>query len=97
MAEDRGMKSISFPTIGTGKLGFPKALVAQLLYGEILKFSQKRQTKRVTDMTIMLYPGDTETHQVTRGCNFDPAAIGLEISQHSQQGFLYCGNIGKEL
>lgn len=73
------MTSISFPTIGTGKLGFRKDLVAQLLYGEISNFSHKRQTKRLKDVTIILYSGDTETKQVRRGCNSDQAAFGLEI------------------
>lgn len=66
MAEDRGMTSISFPTIGTGRLGFPKDLVAQLLCGEISKFSHKRQTKRLAEVVIILYSGDTETQQVKK-------------------------------
>lgn len=81
MAEDRGMTSISFPTIGTGRLGFPKDLVAQLLCGEISKFSHKRQTKRLAEVVIILYSGDTETQQVKKkGCNFFSAAIGFEIN-----------------
>uniref|UniRef100_A0A674PIM8 Poly [ADP-ribose] polymerase n=1 Tax=Takifugu rubripes TaxID=31033 RepID=A0A674PIM8_TAKRU len=62
-AEDSGMTSISFPSIGTGGLGFPKDLAAQMLYDEILKFSSKRQTKRLAEVTIILYSGDTETQQ----------------------------------
>lgn len=81
------MTSISFPTIGTGGLGFPKDLVAHLLYGEISEFSQKRQTKRLTEVKIVLYFGDTETQQVKRRYN----------SYYYQQGFLYCENIEKEV
>lgn len=80
LAEDLGMTSISFPTIGTGNLGFPKDLVAQLLYGEISKFSCKRQTIKLTEVTIILYSGDTQTQQVKRGCNYVLAAIGFEIN-----------------
>lgn len=60
------MTSISLPSIGTGGLGFPKDLVAQMLYDEILKFSSNRQTKRLAEVTIILYSGDTETQQVKR-------------------------------
>lgn len=67
VAEDTGMTSISFPTIGTGRLGFPKDQVAQSLYGEIFKFSHKRQTKNLKEVTIILYSGDTETQQVKTG------------------------------
>lgn len=72
MAEDSGMTSISFPSIGTGRLGFQKDLVAQMLYDEISKFSSKRQTKSLVDVTITLYAGDTETQRVKRGCTFVP-------------------------
>lgn len=60
------MTSISFPSIGTGGLGFPKDLAARMLYDEIFKFSSKRQTKRLAEVTIILYSGDTETQQVKR-------------------------------
>lgn len=60
------MTSISFPSIGTGGLGFPKDLAAQMLYDEILKFSSNRQTKRLAEVTIILYSGDAETQQVKR-------------------------------
>lgn len=65
-AEDSGMTSISFPSIGTGGLGFPKDLAAQILYDEILKFSSTRQTKSLAEVTIILYSGDTKTQQVKR-------------------------------
>lgn len=90
MAEDSAVTSISFPAIGTGRLGFPKDLVAQMLYDEISKFSSDRQTKRLTDVTIALHSGDTETQQVKRGCTFVPCC-------HLLWGLLNCGNTGKQL
>lgn len=65
-AEDSGLTSISFPSIGTGKLGFPKKPAAQTLFDEISTFSSKRQTKSLAEVTIILYSGDTETQQVKR-------------------------------
>lgn len=70
MAEDNGMTSISFPSIGTGGLGFAKDLVAQVLYDKISNFSQKRQTKRLMEVKIILHSKDTETQQVKREFTF---------------------------
>lgn len=58
------MKSISFPAIGTGNLGYPKDLVASLMLDEILAFSQQKKTVNLKEVVIALFPGDGNTLQV---------------------------------
>ena len=60
-AENRGLTSISFPAIGTGKLGFPKDLAASVMIGEVLAF--KKQSMRLKKVAIVLHPKDRETIQ----------------------------------
>ncbi|KAM4697941.1 protein mono-ADP-ribosyltransferase PARP14 [Rhinophrynus dorsalis] len=55
------MKSISFPAIGTGNLGFPKNLVASIMFEEILKFSSKSKVQCLQEVNFVLHPGDTDT------------------------------------
>ncbi|KAM4731160.1 LOW QUALITY PROTEIN: poly(ADP-ribose) polymerase family member 14-related sequence 1 [Anableps anableps] len=63
LAEKSHFTSISFPAVGTGNLGFPKDLVASLMLDKFLEFST-RQSKHLTKITVVLYPGDTQTIQV---------------------------------
>ncbi|KAK1902579.1 Protein mono-ADP-ribosyltransferase PARP14 [Dissostichus eleginoides] len=60
-AEEMGLTSISFPAIGTGKLGFPKDLVASTLLDTIDQFSSKKQPKHLKKVMIILYPLDAQT------------------------------------
>lgn len=59
-AEKRRLRSIAFPAIGTGNLGFPRSRVASLMFEEVLKF----RNRVLQQVTFMLHPKDTETIQV---------------------------------
>lgn len=61
LAENSCLTSISFPAVGTGNLGFPKNLVASLMLDKFLEFSSQRQSKHLKKITVVLYPGDTQT------------------------------------
>ncbi|AWP12806.1 putative poly [Scophthalmus maximus] len=63
-AEDTGLTSISLPAIGTGNLGFPRDLVANLMLKEISAFSIEKQPKHLKKVDIILYSGDAQTIQV---------------------------------
>lgn len=63
-AENDSMASIAFPAIGTGKLGYPKDLVASSMLDEILAFSSKKKPVCLKEVVIMLFPGDPQTMQV---------------------------------
>uniref|UniRef100_A0A1B8XXG5 Poly [ADP-ribose] polymerase n=1 Tax=Xenopus tropicalis TaxID=8364 RepID=A0A1B8XXG5_XENTR len=64
LTEQQSLQSISIPAIGTGKLGYPKDLVAAVTFKEILHFSSKAQS--LQEVNIVLHPRDTENIQVTR-------------------------------
>uniref|UniRef100_A0A803JEU7 Poly [ADP-ribose] polymerase n=1 Tax=Xenopus tropicalis TaxID=8364 RepID=A0A803JEU7_XENTR len=57
--EKEKLRSMTFPAIGTGALGFPKDLVASLMFERILKFSRK--SKCHIEVTFVLHPTDTDT------------------------------------
>ncbi|XP_069840937.1 protein mono-ADP-ribosyltransferase PARP14-like [Dendropsophus ebraccatus] len=60
-AEKKQLTSITFPAIGTGVLGFPKDVVAALMFDEVLKFSSSSKNQRLQKVIFMLHPKDTET------------------------------------
>ncbi|XP_048839122.1 protein mono-ADP-ribosyltransferase PARP14-like [Brienomyrus brachyistius] len=60
-AEKHKMESISIPALGTGNLGFPKDLVAKLLLSEVQAYSRKHAPKHLSEVDIILHPGDSET------------------------------------
>ncbi|XP_066497152.1 poly(ADP-ribose) polymerase family member 14-related sequence 1 isoform X2 [Hoplias malabaricus] len=62
-AEQQKQGSIVFPAIGSGNLGFPKALVASIMLNSILEFSKKRSSKHVQEVMLALHPNDTQTIQ----------------------------------
>ncbi|XP_006869486.1 PREDICTED: poly [ADP-ribose] polymerase 14 [Chrysochloris asiatica] len=64
VTEKLSLKSITFPAIGTGNLGFPKAIFAELIISEVFKFSSKNQLKALEDVYFVLHPSDDENIQV---------------------------------
>lgn len=55
-------KSISFPAIGTGALGFSKDESALIMLNAVVDFAQKFQKK--LEVFFIIYPYDHETFQV---------------------------------
>ncbi|OCT63241.1 protein mono-ADP-ribosyltransferase PARP14 [Xenopus laevis] len=62
LTEQYGLQSISIPAIGTGKLGYPKNLVAGTMFDTISDFSANSQS--LQEINIVLHPKDTENIQV---------------------------------
>ncbi|XP_054029467.1 protein mono-ADP-ribosyltransferase PARP14 [Dryobates pubescens] len=60
IAEELSLMSITFPALGTGNLGFPKPLVAKLLFEKVFEFSSKNGVQSLQEVHFMLYPEDTE-------------------------------------
>ncbi|XP_053327586.1 protein mono-ADP-ribosyltransferase PARP14 [Spea bombifrons] len=60
-AEKNQMKSISFPAIGTGVLGFPKDKAAAFMFDEILSFSSKNKAQCLQRVDFVLHPSDTDS------------------------------------
>ncbi|XP_050395688.1 protein mono-ADP-ribosyltransferase PARP15 isoform X2 [Patella vulgata] len=60
-AEAGGCKSIAFPAIGTGNLGFPRDLVARVFYQTINDYKSQGGKLSVNNIQIIVYPGDAAT------------------------------------
>ncbi|NXW62372.1 PAR14 polymerase, partial [Eurystomus gularis] len=63
IAEDLSLKSITFPAIGTGNLGFPKSVVAKLLFDKVFEFSSKNGVCSLEEVHFLLHPKDTANIQ----------------------------------
>lgn len=65
IAEELSLKSITFPAIGTGNLGFPKSVVAKLLFDKVFEFSSKNRVNSLEEVHFLLHPKDTANIQVS--------------------------------
>ncbi|NXP80631.1 PAR14 polymerase, partial [Ramphastos sulfuratus] len=65
IAEELSLKSITFPALGTGNLGYPKPLVAKLLFDKVLEFSSKNGVQSLEEVHVILYPEDTDSIEVS--------------------------------
>ena len=69
-AEKMGYTSIAIPAIGTGNLGFPHKVTAQLMYEEVLSFSQQNPNGSLRDIHFVVYQRDHATITVTMNVLF---------------------------
>ncbi|NXE34359.1 PAR14 polymerase, partial [Ptilorrhoa leucosticta] len=69
IAEELSVKSITFPAIGTGKLEFPRSVVAKLLFDKVFEFSSKNRVNSLEEVHFLLHPKDTANIQVSY-CGF---------------------------
>ncbi|XP_061022997.1 protein mono-ADP-ribosyltransferase PARP14 isoform X2 [Dama dama] len=63
ITESLSLNSIAFPAIGTGNLGFPKDVFAELITSEVFKFSRKNQPRTLQEVCFLLHPSDRENIQ----------------------------------
>ncbi|KAI8490330.1 positive regulation of interleukin-4-mediated signaling pathway [Branchiostoma belcheri] len=56
-----GSQSIAFPAIGTGGLGFPHDLVAQVMFEEVMKYSSKNPAGSLKEIRFVIYEGDEDS------------------------------------
>ncbi|NXL63108.1 PAR14 polymerase, partial [Chordeiles acutipennis] len=63
IAEDLSLKSITFPAIGTGNLGFPSSVVAKLLFDKVFEFCTKNGVNSLEEVHVLLHPKDRENIQ----------------------------------
>ncbi|KAJ8342154.1 hypothetical protein SKAU_G00320820 [Synaphobranchus kaupii] len=54
-------RSLAFPAIGTGNLGFPKPLVAKTMLSEVQGFGHTRALTHLRKVVFMVHPSDTQT------------------------------------
>lgn len=65
IAEELSLKSVTFPAIGTGNLGFPRLVVAKLLFDKVFEFSSKNGINSLEEVHFLLHPKDTANIQVS--------------------------------
>lgn len=56
-------KSISFPAIGTGNLGFRKQEVAEIMMDAVAEFAKRNSSKKL-DINFVVFPKDVEMMEV---------------------------------
>ncbi|XP_036075687.1 protein mono-ADP-ribosyltransferase PARP14 isoform X2 [Rousettus aegyptiacus] len=91
ITESLSLKSIAFPAIGTGNLGFPKTVFAELIISEVFKFSSKNQLTTLQEVCVLLHPNDHGNIQAFSD-EFDRRANGNFVSDkipkaENTQGF----------
>ncbi|XP_023613124.1 poly [ADP-ribose] polymerase 14-like isoform X1 [Myotis lucifugus] len=79
MTENLSLNSIAFPAIGTGNLGFPKTVFAELIISEVFKFSSNNQPTALQEVCFVLHPSDHGNIQAFSD-EFDKIANGNFIS-----------------
>ncbi|KAK3610480.1 hypothetical protein CHS0354_016670 [Potamilus streckersoni] len=62
-ASESKYKSIAFPAIGTGNLGYPKDAVASLMLTSVMKLETVMPNTSLRKVKFVIYPTDTETYQ----------------------------------
>lgn len=62
--EELGLKSITFPAIGTGGFRFPKNIVSKLMFDVVFKFSSSHTRRTLQEVHFVLNPDDADNIQV---------------------------------
>ncbi|XP_071418122.1 protein mono-ADP-ribosyltransferase PARP14-like [Pithys albifrons albifrons] len=85
--EELGLKSISFPAIGTGGFGFPKPVVSKLMLDVVFKFSSSHTLKNLQEVHFLLDPKDFDNiqafttelqHRAPESCNAAASPSGFD-------------------
>ncbi|XP_010133542.1 PREDICTED: poly [ADP-ribose] polymerase 14-like [Buceros rhinoceros silvestris] len=63
IAENLALKSITFPALGTGNLGFPRSVVAKLLFDKVFEYSSKNGLSSLKEVHFLLHAEDTANIQ----------------------------------
>nr|XP_042699053.1 protein mono-ADP-ribosyltransferase PARP14 isoform X1 [Chrysemys picta bellii]XP_042699054.1 protein mono-ADP-ribosyltransferase PARP14 isoform X2 [Chrysemys picta bellii] len=99
-AEQLSLKSITFPAIGTGNLGFPKPVVAKLMFDQVFKFSRKKKIQSLEEVHFLLHPNDTHNIQAfsdelqnRASGNITNVKMHKTVPENAQQGQAFFGPI----
>ncbi|XP_069472730.1 protein mono-ADP-ribosyltransferase PARP14-like isoform X2 [Ambystoma mexicanum] len=78
LTEEMHLKSITFPAIGTGNLGFPKPAVAESMFAQVIESSQKNNFQSLHEVHIMLHPSDTDNFTAF-SCELEKIFCGISL------------------
>ncbi|KAK2181573.1 hypothetical protein NP493_393g05033 [Ridgeia piscesae] len=59
----QNLTSVAFPAIGTGQLGFPHRLVAEIMFDELRQFSSRNPETSLKDVRFVVYQKDHKSIQ----------------------------------
>ncbi|XP_052088539.1 protein mono-ADP-ribosyltransferase PARP14-like isoform X3 [Mytilus californianus] len=95
-ADGNGCKSIALPAMGTGKLGYPRDLVATHMYSSVEQFASQNPSSNVTEVLFVLYDKD---HQTVKAFEDEEQnrqrSSGRQDRDYTQQPTGYQGRRGK--
>lgn len=57
--DEKGAKSIAFPSIGTGNLGYPNDVVAKVMIKEIFNYLSSNKRSKINKVYLMIFMKDT--------------------------------------
>lgn len=60
----QNLSSIAFPAMGTGKLGYPRDMVAEEMCNSVLNFSKENPDTSLKQVLFVVYEKDRQTIQV---------------------------------
>lgn len=69
LAETKKLKSIAFPALGTGNLGYPANVVAAKLFDTVEKYLSKNPNGSLEEVRFVIYQNDHETIKVSMICD----------------------------
>ncbi|CAG2237686.1 unnamed protein product [Mytilus edulis] len=94
-ADSNGCRSIALPAMGTGKLGYPRDIVAKHMYTSVEQFASQNQSSNVTEVLFVLYDKD---HQTVKAFEDEEQnrqrSSGRQERDYSQQPTGYQGRRG---
>lgn len=91
-ADKRALSSIAFPAIGTGKLAFPRDVVARAFFEEADNFRGKNPQSLLTKVHIVLFHKDQPTVQV-----FQQEVKNRKTKRKKGKHCIYKGSISSSL
>ena len=85
-----GKRSIAFPAIGTGVLGFPRDVVAKILFEETKEFEKRNPNSSIKEVSFVAYSQDAESiqafrNEVKRQPEWGSSASGGNVSDGPQK------------
>lgn len=69
-ADTRGHRSIGFPALGAGNLGYPSDLVAETMFQATVDFGLKNPQCKLSDVFFILHKKDTQNRNVKKKKRF---------------------------
>ncbi|XP_053554016.1 protein mono-ADP-ribosyltransferase PARP14 [Bombina bombina] len=95
---NKNMKSVSFPAIGTGALGFSKRLIASLMFDEILNFSSKNKFQLLQEVNLILHPSDKDSlkdfsDELKNRTKANATEPSKQTNSSSEKGSAFFGNV----